>query len=131
MPFKRRTGTVTAVGATTTLGIGLGAPFGKVTGYRISKTGDAATRVQIADADGRIVYLDAADADYTTVKDRVITPDDTVTGLTGGLPIDATGAAFSAAQQASTVAVCKSPLTLTFSNGTAADVWTVNLYVEV
>lgn len=131
MPFKRRSFTIAAAaGASTTVGVGLGAPFGKVTGFRITRTGDAAVRLQIADADGRIVFLDAADVDYTTVKDRSINPDDTVTGLTANLPVDATGAALAAAERAE-VGVCKSPLTLTFTNGTAGDTCTGSLYVEV
>jgi hypothetical protein len=132
MAYKKRAVPVTTMtgAATPTVQVGLGAYFGRIVGFRASKTGDAATRIQIADADSRIVYLDAADVDYTTVKDRVIQYDDTVSGLTWTL-VDATGAAATAADAGHAGPVVKSPLTLTFSNCTAADIWTVFIYVEV
>ncbi len=153
MAFKFRgpaTG-LTALGTTDVLTtVSLGAAYGRVFGFQCANWAssakaaegtDTAQKVKLADATGRIVFLDAADRDYgatsgptgsaassgTTI---MFGQDETVTGI-GDIHTDATGAALSS-QAGLKGALCKSPVTVSILNGgTATDYVEVYLYVEV
>lgn len=147
----RKVGPAAAVttAATTVLGtISLGAPYGRVLGFRAScwasaakaaEGTDAAQKIQLTDADGRIVFLDASDRDYgatsgptpsTDGTNVFFGQDETATGLSD-LHVDGTGAALSS-QAGQKGAICKSPVTVTVLDaGTATDYVEVSLYVEV
>jgi hypothetical protein len=130
MAFKKRSSPVTTVGAGADFNISLGASFGRVWGFTAKATGDVLARIRLKDADNRIIFLDAADRDYVTAKlDFSILNDDTATGLTS-LVKDGTGAA-AAAGEAAPPPIVRSPITVTWSNGTAGDTLVVELYVEV
>ena len=141
MAFKER-GPAAAVttAATTVLGtISLGAAYGRVIGFRARNWAssakaaagvDALSRLKLADANGLIFFLDAADVDYKTAEVNVtISQDDTATGLTHLLK-DATGAAVTAGAGANPI--CKSPITVTILQAdTATDYMEVFLRTEV
>jgi hypothetical protein len=133
MSFKKRTIPLTTVGAGADIVVGLGVPYGRVVGFKALATGDTSARIRIKDRDNRIAYLDAADKDYVAGGagvERVIVYDATQTGLSF-TPADATGAALTAADEAHAGPVLRSPITVTWSNGTAGDTLTGALYVEV
>src|ERR1051326_2450090 len=118
--------------ATVTNTVTLRSKFAQVLGYKALLTGtDTAVRLQIADADSRTVYLDAADKDYKTAAiHKLFTTDDTATGITD-VPVDATGAA-ATATAVFAPAVVRSPLSVSIVNGgTAADSIAVDLYYRV
>ena len=125
-----RTITVPNPAATVTDTFNLRAKFARVLGFTALVSADNATRIGIADADSRTVYLDAADKDYTTtVKKNVLTYDDTLTGLTPQ-NLDATGVAVTATS-AGPRPVVRSPLTVTHSNnGTASAILTLKVFYE-
>lgn len=139
----RKTAAVAAVTASTTQAlptVALGAPYGRVLGFtarnwassaKAAAGTDALMEVKIADADGRVLFLDAADRDYKTAAVNIFfQQDETATGLSD-LKTDATGAALSS-QGSSVGAIAKSPVTITALNGaTATDYFEVFLYVEV
>jgi hypothetical protein len=121
--------TVPAAGTSVSTAVPLKTDFVELLGIRaiISAGTDASTILQVTDADGKVVYLDAAGVDYTTAKDRFLVNDDTQTGLTAGLPIDLTGVAIGAALGAG-MAVIKSPITLAWTTATAAETLLVWVY---
>ncbi len=129
MAFDRTRTTFTTSGATfTTAPIVLRTDFAELIGFKCVSTGDTSTRVKITDADSRVVYLDAADANYTTGLDRAIALDDTVTGLSIAALSDSTGAAATiSGGQGITV---RSPLTVDWSNGTSGDTATIDIYTK-
>src|SRR5436189_124234 len=103
MALKKR-GPAAAVTASTTQvlapTISLGAAYGCVRGIQARNWAssakaaagtDALMKIQLADADGVVFYLDASDRDYKTARvDLVIGQDDTAVGL-GVTPVDANG----------------------------------------
>lgn len=127
--------------ATTTLGtVSLGAPYGRVYGFtariyassaKAAAGTDTASKFKLTDADGRVVFLDAADRDYATAAVNLFFgQDETATGLSD-LHVDATGAALSS-QAGQKGAIMKSPVTVATANtGTATDYASISLYVEV
>lgn len=115
-----RTITVPNPAATVTDTFQLRSKFAQVLGFTALASADTSTRIGIADADSRTVYLDAADKDYTTTLKRMtLTYDDTLTGLTPQ-HLDATGAA-ATATSAAPLPVVRSPLTVTYSNNATAN----------
>jgi hypothetical protein len=106
--------------------------WGALLGLRglVTSGSDTSTILQIADGDGKIAYLDAAGKDYKTAAiDRLVVPDDTQTGLTGyTLPFDLTGVAIAAGEGAGGFPLMKSPLTITWSSGTAGETILVWVY---
>jgi len=96
---------------------------------------DTAGRIEIDDAEGKVIYLDAADRDYATAEVRLSVHEDvTVTGLTGFTDVDATGAAFTRNADATYMAniVAKLPFTVKGVNfGTVTDFLSVDLILEV
>lgn len=138
----RKVGPAAAVttAATTVLGtIALGAAYGRVHGFvarnwaSSAKAGagtDALEKVKLTDADGIVVFLDAADRDYKTAAVNVaFAQDDTSTGLSV-TSTDATGAAATAG--AGNQWVAKSPITVEVQNaGTATDYFELSLLVEI
>jgi hypothetical protein len=102
-------------------------------GFRLSNVTDAATTLQIADADSLVLYLDAADKDYHVAGGlaKNLQQSDVLTGLTPQA-LDATGAAAAASETGVFgTAVGRSPFTITRSNdATVGDIGTLDLYVE-
>jgi hypothetical protein len=139
----RRVGPAAAVTAspTQTLGtVNLGTSLARIVGFQArnwassAKAGggtDALIGVKLVDANGQIVYLDAADRDYKTQNTFVwFAPDDTVTGLTGTVFADNTGAA-TGATTGNITQLAASPVTVSVVNaGTATDYFEVYLFVE-
>ena len=127
--YDKRRLTITAGGATTTGTLNLASEYVEVIGYRATAVTDTTTRVNLTDARG-VMFLDAGDIDYTTVKDRVIGLDDTMTGLTAfgtvGGAVDSTGAARTIGNGQGLLAL--NPITVTWLQGTAADILTFDLY---
>jgi len=125
-----RTITVPNPAATVTDTFALRAKFARILGFTALASADTSTRIGIADADTRTVYLDAADKDYTTTLKRMtLTYDDTLTGLTPQ-HLDATGAA-ATATSAAPLPVVRSPLTVTYSNNaTAGATLTLKIFYE-
>lgn len=138
----RKTAAVAAVtsAATTVLGtISLGAPYGIVKGFvarnwassaKAAAGTDALEKVKLTDANGVVLYLDAADRDYKTAAVNIaFAQDDTSTGLSV-TSVDATGAAASAG--AGNEWVAASPITVEVQDaGTATDYFELSLLVEV
>lgn len=121
--------TVPNPAATVTGTLSLRSKYAQLLGLSAQLTGtDVLTRLRVADADGRVVYLDAADRDYKTAKVHLLPQqDDTLTGLTP-VHVDATGAAATATAGAP-MPIIKSPLTLAVINGgTAGDVTAIDVY---
>lgn len=121
--------TVPNPAATVTGTMSLGAKYAQILGISALLTGtDVTTRLRIVDADSKVIFLDAADRDYKTAKVHLqYQHDDTTTGLSW-IPLDATGAAVTAASGAATP-LAKSPLTLAVINGgTAGDVVAIDVY---
>jgi hypothetical protein len=97
---------------------------------------DVLGRIEIDDADGRILFLDAADRDYATALVRLIVVRDvTATGLTNyGTVVDATGAAVTLAAESEGFAPApfRLPFTVKGVNfGTTTDFLSVDLILEV
>ncbi len=127
---------------TTTLGtISLGAPYGRVLGFKAqvyassakaAAGADVLVSIKLTDAQGVVFYADAADRDYATGNAKnyiAFGQDDTSTSL-GNTATDATGAAATAG--ASVQQVVQSPITVTVLNdATVTDYAEVSLYVEV
>jgi len=122
-----------------TVKLGLGAPFAKLLSIRARNWASAAkgaagadvlTKIRITDANGDIVYLDAADRDYATAEVTINpTQDDTVTGL-NVIATDATGATATAG--AGAPIIMQGPVLVAVVNGaTATDFFTCDLIVEV
>lgn len=131
---------VTATDVWTLPPISLGAPFGRVVGFQARNWAssakaaggtDALETLKLTDADGRVFYLDAADADYKTATVyKFFGQDETATGLSD-IHVDATGAALSS-QAGQKGAIVKSPIRATVLNaGTATDYFELYLYAEV
>lgn len=152
MAYKKR-GPAAALTAATPQVLGtvdLGAAYARVLGFqaanwassaKASEGTDAAFKVSLADATGRVFYLDASDRDYGATSGPAgsaassgttifFHPDETVTGV-GDIHVDSTGAAVSS-QGGGDGVVCKSPVTVSIVNGgTTTDYAEVYLYVEV
>jgi hypothetical protein len=122
-----------------TVKLSLGAKYAKLVAIRArnwassAKAGagtDTAQKLRITDANGDVVYLDAADRDYATAEVTLNpTQDDTATGL-GVTPVDATGAAATAG--AGAPIILEGPVLVAVVNGgTATDFFTCDLFVEV
>jgi hypothetical protein len=151
----RKTSVAAAVtsAATTVLGtIELGAPYARVLGFRGANWSssaksaegvDAAEKVKLTDADGRVFFLDAADRDYGATSGPTpsnngtfifFNGDPTSTGLTDR-HVDATGALLTSVaenQSGMEGAVVRSPVSVQVENaGTATDYFEVALFVEV
>ena len=96
---------------------------------------DVLGKLEVKDAAGRIVFLDAADRDYATAEVRLnVVRDTTATGLSDGTFVDATGAAIAMAAEteASSPQPFQLPFTVTARNfGTTTDFLTVDLLLEV
>lgn len=140
MPYRKRS--ITLITTTTpvsgTVGFGATAAsatgYGRILGANVLLTGtDTAIKLKIADKDGFILYLDAADRDYKTAEVRLVfVLDDTTTGLTGYLPVDATGAARAAGEGSTGLPPCRGPVTVSILNGgTVTDSVRVDLICEV
>lgn len=132
--FAKRIATLTIPGGATSIARTLS--FGteqlaKVESFRAKATTDTATQIEIKDARGRVFYKDAADADYATaVVNRLFAFDDTATGL-GFTASDSTGAAPSAGQIVKGGSpIVEGPLTITWSNGTAADTLRLEVMID-
>lgn len=133
MSFDRRSISLTVPNPAATIAgtLALRSDYGRLIGFKALVTGtDTATQIEIKDADARVVYKDAADKDYKTAAvHRIICQDDTTTGLSS-IPVDATGAAATAAYNSLTPIV-RSPLTISLINGgTAGDVLALDLDYE-
>jgi len=104
-----------AVSTTSTKTVNLQSKFAQVLGFRALSVGTSTTtRLEIKDADGKIVYLDAADKDYDTAElDKILLLDPTVTGLTQVIPRQNTGASFQAGIGRGELPLVRSPLTVT------------------
>jgi hypothetical protein len=131
MTLDKKTFQLVIPGAATSLAqtVGLKWDFAEVIGFRFTNVTDTGTQIEIKDADARIVYKDAADKNYTTgaPTDKVISLDVTTTGLSV-TPADSTGAAVTVGL--GMALPVKSPLTFTWSNGTAGDTGTLNVYTR-
>jgi hypothetical protein len=97
---------------------------------------DAAGKLEVDDADGYVIFLDAADRDYKTAQVRLNTvTDDTRTGLEAITTfVDMTGAPLTFAANAflPQPMVFKLPFTVKAINfGTVTDFLTVDLLLEV
>ena len=139
----RRVGPAAAVTAASpqTLGtINLGTSYARILGFQArnwassAKAGagtDATQQVKLVDANGQILYLDASDRDYKSQNTFVwFAPDDTVTGLTGTVFADNTGAA-TGATTGNITQLAASPVTVSVLNGgTATDYFELYLFVE-
>lgn len=147
----RKTSAAAAVtsAATTVLGtIELGSPYATVLGFdganwassaKAAEGTDAAEKVKLTDADGYVLYLDAADRDYgatsgptpsTNGTRTIITPDETTTGLSHR-HVDATGTALAADTGGTRGVFARSPVTVEVQNaGTATDYFEVSLLVD-
>jgi hypothetical protein len=139
--LKRGPAAAVTTASTTVIGtIDLGAPFGIVRGFQARNWAssakaaagtDALEKVKLTDANGVVIFLDAADRDYKTAAVQLFfDADDTLTGL-GITSTDATGAA-RAAGEGAVQAVVQSPITVEIQDaGTATDYFELFLYVEV
>jgi hypothetical protein len=145
--------------ATTVLGtISLGAPYALVLGFvganwassaMAAEGTDAAEKVKLTDADGKVIFLDAADRDYGATSGPTPSTDGTYIFFTGdptttGLTVrhtDATGAVLDIDEEATPDvdsqmsgmpgAFAKSPVSVEVQNaGTPTDYFTVYLFVQ-
>ena len=105
----------TAASSTATKTMSLRSKFAQILGFRAKSVGTSTTQImEIKDADGKIVYLDAAAADYDTAEiDKVLNLDATVTGLTQVVPRGSTGAAVQAGVGRVDLPIVRSPITFT------------------
>jgi len=96
---------------------------------------DVLSKISVEDAEGKVLFLDAADRDYATAEVRLdVFTDVTVTGLTGSTPVDRTGAAFTLNADATylTPVAAKLPFVVKGVNfGTVTDFLSVDLILEV
>jgi hypothetical protein len=96
---------------------------------------DVLGRIEVDDAEGKVLYLDAADRDYATAEVRLdVHTDVTATGLTGSTDVDRTGAAFTLNADATFMVpvIAKLPFTVKGINfGTVTDFLSVDLILEV
>ena len=119
--------------------IGLGSKYAKLLGFDArnwassAKAGggtDTTLRVRITDNRGAIVYLDAADTNYTAGVKRIVVADDTATGLSTSV-VDQTGAAAAAGEAAGAGIIMESPVTVRVTLATTAtDFFEIDLFVE-
>jgi hypothetical protein len=123
----------TAASSAATKTVSLGTKFAQILGFRAVSVGTSTTQIlSIVDADSKIVYLDAAARDYDTAElDKIILYDPTVTGLTGVIPRQNTGASFQAGIGRADPPIVRSPITvnLTASEGND-EVVTMTLYYK-
>jgi len=137
---KRTTAAVTLTASQILPTLGLGAKYARIveivarnwaSSAKAAGGTDALMKIQIVDARGVVVYLDAADRDYKTATVTLIpAEDDTATGLTS-LKVDSTGAVRAAAE-ATTGIIAQGPVVITALNGaTVTDYFEVSLTVEV
>ena len=123
----------TAASSTATKTMSLGSKFAQICGFKALSVGTSTTQIlEIKDADGRIVFLDAAARDYdTAAKDNVLFVDPTVTGLTRVVPRQATGASFQAGIGRAELPIVRSPLTVTITASEGNDeVMTCTVYYK-
>jgi len=123
----------TAAATISTYTVSLGSKFAQVCGFRAVSVGTSTTqRLSIKDADGKIVYLDAADKDYDTAElDKILLIDPTVTGLTQVVPRQNTGASFQAGVGRGVLPIVRSPLTVDLTNSEGNDeVVTMTIYYK-
>lgn len=132
--FQAQTFTLpTAASSAATKVISLQTKFAQVLGFRALSVGTSVTQtLKITDADAKIVYLDAAAADYDAAElDKVLIMDATVTGLTGVVPRDTTGAAVQAGIGRVDLPIVRSPLTIDLGASEGNDeVVTMTLYYK-
>jgi hypothetical protein len=107
-----------AAGNTSVFTTNLKSRYAQILGFKAQQTAGASTTVQleIKDADGRIVYKDAADKDYTTALDKILLLDPTVTGMTRVVPRQNTGASYQAGVGRAELPLVRSPITFTLTN---------------
>jgi hypothetical protein len=105
----------TAASSTATKSINLDAKYAQILGFRAQSVGTSVTqKMKIADADGKVVFLDAAAQDYDTAAlDKTLVLDPTVTGLTQVVPRQATGASFQAGIGRAELPLVRSPIDFT------------------
>jgi len=123
----------TAAATTSTKTVSLDAKFAQILGFKALSVGTSTTtRLSISDADGKIVYLDAADKDYDTAAlDKSLIIDATVTGLTGVVPRNNTGAAIQAGVGRIEPPLVRSPITMTATSQDGNDeVVTATVYYK-
>ena len=140
MAIKRRRTTVTMAGATASVELGLGAPYGRPLRFEVKGDDadvDTNATFAITDAEGRLVLtaiaLDAG-SDDSTVK--ATNQDFSTVGLAYALVNDeAKSLMSSGAVGTDNVGggplIAKSPLTIDIAAGTATDVYELTVFVEV
>ncbi len=106
------------------------AKFVQLVALSATASADTTTKLSVTDADSRVVFLDANDADYTTRRNLVIGLDDTLTGLTPQ-HVDGTGAA-ATSTSAAPRAIARGPLTIAaINNGTAGATYSIDVYTKL
>jgi hypothetical protein len=112
-----------AVSSASTLNINLKSRYAQLLGLKVLSTGTSTTQtLRVKDADGRIVFLNAADVDYdTAAKDMLLFQDVTATNLTQIRPTNGTGVVFQAGIGRADPAMVRSPLTLDLTNSEGND----------
>ena len=124
----------TAASSTASKTVSLRAKFAQILGFKALSVGTSTTqKMKIVDADGKIVYLDAAAADYDTAEAsrHPLIIDATVTGLTQVVPRDATGAAVQAGIGRIEPPLVRSPITFTVLESEGSDeVVTATVYYK-
>jgi hypothetical protein len=140
MPIiSRKVAAVLAADPTTVGTVDPGVPFSKILGFTarnwasIAKAGagtDTSVIVKFTDDSG-IIYLENAARDYATaLKATRIAVDDTATGLTGPLAVDATGATVTAGSGGPLI--CVGPVQVIAVGGTTAtDYFEIEILFEV
>jgi hypothetical protein len=141
MSIKRRRTTITMAGATASVDLGLGAPYGKV--FKVEIKGDDAdvdinATFAITDAEGRKV-LAATAVDAGTDDSTALTTSQDFSTVGVGFylgPIESTiydagGDPSADTEGVAPGMVAKSPVTIDVAAGTATDVYEVTLFVEV
>lgn len=105
----------TAASSTAYKTVSLGCKYAQILGFRALSVGTSTTqKMKIADADGRIVYLDATAQDYDTAAlDKTLILDATVTGLTQVVPRANHGASGQAGVGIMQLPLVRSPITFT------------------
>ena len=125
-PLWAQTFTIPVAGATATQTQALRSKYAQIIGFKATIP-ETTVRVQIADADSRVVYLDAADKNYSAgVLRSTLTYDDTLTGLTPQ-QLDATGVA-ATATSAAPLPVVRSPITVSVINDSNTETAVVEVF---
>jgi len=122
-----------AASSAATLTVSLGCKFAQFVGFKALSVGTSVTQIlKFTDADGKVIFLDAAARDYDTAEVDVIPIiDATVTGLTQVVPRNATGAAIQAGVGRIDPPLVRSPLTIALSASEGNDeIVTGSIYVK-